>query len=419
MLQTLPEQSTSHAEGELFFSGQRAWAQLGGWRMTSHFQPIFSLSHRRAIGHEGLLRAFDKENFPVPPGPIIAGAAREIERLHEVDRLCRELHVCNFGQLANSGGWLFLNIHPALFRRGPTGDPQDFLPELARMPLAPERVVIEVMEDAVPDNSRFAETVTALRELGCRIALDDFGAGHSNFDRIWSLAPEIVKLDRSFALRSAREPAVRRMLPRMVALIHEAGSLVLLEGVETEDQALIALDSDIDFVQGYYFATPAADPVDTQAIDPLIESLWQRFHQERARGKADEKDMLGPYINAIGYAASLLETDHPLENACRGFLQLDLADTCYLLNQDGQQVGSNVYGTAPAAATSNGLALAANDGARWSRRPYFRRALEGFGRVQTTRPYASISSGRRCVTVSIACRLNGQAHVLCGDLRVA
>lgn len=416
MLETLPDLITPHADGKLFFSGRRAWARLGHWRLTSHFQPIFSLSHRRVVGHEGLLRAFDDDNFPVPPGPIIAHAARDIEQLQLVDRLCRELHVCNFMQQDDEDGWLFLNIHPALFRQGPTSQPGDFLPELATMPLDPQRVVIEVMEDAVPDNSRFADTVAALRERGCRIALDDFGAGHSNFDRIWSLSPEIVKLDRTFALRSAREPAVRRMLPRMVALIHQAGSLVLLEGVESADQALIALDADIDFVQGYHFATPAAEPVDTTAVNPLIEALWERFHREQARSRAEEKELLGPYVNAIGFAASLLEAGQPLDKACRGFLELDRADTCYLLDEEGRQVGSNAYRRMPDAAAVRGTPLSATSGARWSRRPYFRRAVECFGRVQATRPYASITNGKSCVTVSIACRLNGQTHVLCGDM---
>ncbi|MCG5548729.1 EAL domain-containing protein [Halorhodospira halochloris] len=52
----------------------------------------------------------------------------------------------------------------------------------------------------------------------------------------------------------------RRILNNLVALIHEAGSLVVLEGVETEHQALTALYPDVDFVQGFFFARPISTP---------------------------------------------------------------------------------------------------------------------------------------------------------------
>lgn len=78
--------------------------------------------------------------------------------------------------------------------------------------------------------------------LGCLLAIDDFGAGHSNFDRILQLNPGIVTLDRRFARQIENNLRARRLLPLIVALLHEASAFVLLEGLELHTQAMIAQD---------------------------------------------------------------------------------------------------------------------------------------------------------------------------------
>lgn len=59
-----------------------------------------------------------------------------------------------------------------------------------------------------------------------------------------------MKLDRSLALRASNDPKARQILNGIVGLLHQSGCLVLLEGVETHDQAMIAIDAGVDFVQG-------------------------------------------------------------------------------------------------------------------------------------------------------------------------
>lgn len=415
-LSVVAEADTNSAD--IVHSAQGVLARYRGLTLTSHFQPIYSVSHCRAIGHEGLLRAADVDANPISPARVI-GNARDYEDLRYLDQLCRYLHVNNHAAQDTHGGWLFLNIHPEVFRRGPDADLSDFLPELSEHPdIDPRHIVIEVMEQAVSEHAGFARTVEYLRGLGCMIALDDFGAGHSNFDRIWSMQPEIVKLDRSFAIKSVEDPSARRLLPQIVSLIHEAGSLVLLEGVETEAQALAALDADIDFVQGYYFAMPQALPVDTREQSAQLTALWERFNTTRGSGAARYRELIAPYIHAMGGCAVLLEEGLPMEEACRGFLQLERADCCFMLDEQGRQVGRNVRASQPfGAPDSQYRTMSQSRHARWSRRPYFRRAIENVGKVQVTRPYLSISSGLLCVTVSIAYRgWDDQLRVLCGDL---
>lgn len=187
---------------------------------------------------------------------------------------------------------------------------------LKRLHIEPRRVVLEVLEQSAEDIERLALAVQQFRDQGFLIALDDFGAGHTNIERIWQLDPDIVKLDRvmlSHAGHNVHAPLSERtrkqrrnmeaVLWGIVSLLHEAGKLVLIEGVETEHEAQLALASGADFVQGFFFARPhpgAADGVHAQTV---IGELTERYRlQTEAR--------FLPLIDAMRHAcaSSLLFT---------------------------------------------------------------------------------------------------------------
>ena len=86
---------------------------------------------------------------------------------------------------------------------------------------------------------------------------------------------------------------------------------------------------------------------------------------------------------------------------------------CFVLNQFGEQVGDNVGARRPMPAA---LPHWPTPGARWSRRPYFRSAMEQPGRVQLTQPYLSVTEPVSCVTMSLALEIQERIHVLCADL---
>lgn len=109
-----PEKTTLSARSfELgVMSGlDRYSVEHGEWTLSSVFQPVFSLSHMRAVGYEGLLRAHDALDRPVPPVDVFAQASRVGEAL-QIDRLAQALHLENFKMLGAQNEWLFLNVHP-------------------------------------------------------------------------------------------------------------------------------------------------------------------------------------------------------------------------------------------------------------------------------------------------------------------
>ncbi len=383
--------------------------------LHSHFQPIFSLAHGRTVGFEALLRGLGPARETVPPIHLLATPRTFAERLL-LDRLACALHLDNFLALDRPNDWLFVNVQPEVFIHSPRQG--SFLHDLLDSRLvSAERIVVEVLEQAVSDEAALHEAVAFYRSRGCLIALDDFGAGHSNFDRVWSLRPDIVKLDRSMVSQGAHDMGVRRVMPGIVSLLHEAGALVVMEGVETPDEALLAMDADADFVQGYLFGRPAPATPDAPQSRQMFEQLWDSFSGMVRPQITRYRKEIAPYQNALGYAASLMEAGMPAHAACGGFLELPDAERCFVLGEDGVQRTSNL--TPPGQPDTTGgrfNPLGDAAGANWSRRHYFRRALEHPGRVQVSRPYLSLAGARPCVTLSMCLRANQETLVLCGDV---
>lgn len=387
------------------------------FRLTSAFQPVYSFPHRRPVGYEGLIRVEDDRGRPIAPVTAFEGVGNFDQQVW-LDRLCRLLHVHNFVAQGQPDCWLFLNIHPAVFMHAALQ-----VRMLARavevvhqLGLPTHRLVFEVTEDVMARDDSFEEAVEAARATGCLLALDDFGVGHSNFDRIWRIRPEIVKLDRSLLRRSRSSRRMARVLSQMVALLHECGALVLLEGIETPEDAQLAMDADVDLVQGFAFGHPAPFLRDEQGVSAL-EDVWSLFNERQAQLRRDHLDRLTPFRTAIALTLQPLQHGRPLAEAAQPFLRLVGAQMCYLLDEDGREIGPRaVPASGPAEIDPRFLPMERAGDARWARRPYFRRAVETVGEVQTTRPYLSLHGARMCVTVSVAYWQDGRLRVLCGDL---
>ena len=407
--------SAPHGFGVEMTSGlERFTVQHGELTLSSVFQPIFSLSHMRAVGYEGRRRAHDALDRPVSPLDVFGEAARLGDVL-QVDRLAQTLHLENFKVVGAEREWLFLNVHP-----GALTDPYlaaALLATLKRLDLPPRRIVLEVLEHRAEDLERLADAVRQFRERGFLIALDDFGAGHSNVERIWQLNPDIVKLDRIMLSHAAHRADMATILPGLVALLHEAGKLVLVEGVETEHEAQMALSCNADFVQGFFFGRPNPGAADALHATTCISELTERYRDQADARERRNASRLAPYLRAFERAAERLGAGEPLEEVCWNFLALDHAARCFLLDAKGKQAGRNVVLRADRAAhETRFLPLADAQGANWLRRPYFRDAINAPERVHVTRPYLSINEAVPCVTLSVATRVGEQTCVLCGDI---
>jgi EAL domain-containing protein (putative c-di-GMP-specific phosphodiesterase class I) len=119
------------------------------------------------------------------------------------------------------------------------------------------RLIVEITETAaIKDLAGSIGFVDALKDLGVRVALDDFGSGHTSFLHLRTLRPSIVKIDRNYVRDLGRDPDAALFVGALAQLATGLGARTVAEGVETiaEADALRALG--IDMLQGYAIASP-------------------------------------------------------------------------------------------------------------------------------------------------------------------
>lgn len=412
-------------------------ARYAGFRLSSAFQPIYSLPHGRLVGHEALLRASSiDDDRPVSPFEVFAGCSDE-QQLHDCDQLCRLVHLESFAELSRqrpavaATEWLFVNVHPLAFQRlGQQGGTAQLRELLRHYAVGHGRLVFEVLEAEAADPAQLAASIAIAREAGLLIAIDDFGAGHSNFDRVWRMRPDIVKVDRTLVARAACDTSARRILRQMVALLHECGAQVLIEGVESAAEALVAIDCDAELVQGYRFGRP--EPLLRPPLDapPALLRLPAELADLRDQRRGHHGDRTLHFRRAMSVlarrlsgcdsgkgSATHIDRERFIEHA-HNFLGLPGAESCRLLDGEGRQLGPRLLAR-PAEPLAN--PMAEEPGSCWSLRPHFAAALEHPGQVQVSRPYRSLCADYLHVTAAVAFHVQvaGQAtlRVACGDFR--
>jgi hypothetical protein len=308
------------------------------------------------------------------------------------------------------------------------------------------RLVIDIPGSVLKDE-RLSAPLARYRQLGCLISVDDFGVDNSNLDTVWQAAPLVVKIGRPVIVGATADQSARHALTHAVSLLHEMGTLVVMEGVETEMEAVTAIDADADFAVGFHFATPFKDLGAYTEPGAKFEALWNTY-KKHARNRTtkttarasleDEplhssnakklhnatpaeisryREQRRPFISAIMQAANSVKSGDDFESACSAMLALPGAIRCYMLDADGKQIGSDVVSLHPPAAQGVDFnALAAPADADWSRRDFFCRARNAPEVAQLTRQYCSLGGHLHCVTFSLATTVQQKPVVVCGDV---
>ena len=262
--------SLSRIAEDLVRTGSAEFIRWQGLELRSHLQPIYSVKQGACIGYEALLRASDASG--------VVRADRLFERMRLagdvalLDWICRALHLRKFAMLDRGERKLFLNIHPEVAVHD-ARSVREFADLVRYYGLPPARLCLEILEAPCTDEALLRDAVRGYRSMGASIAMDDFGQGRSNFDRIVALRPDLVKIDRAILIRAVGESRSRRVLPSIVELLHEAGAEVAVEGIESADEALVAIDSGADHLQGFHLAPPSASLPDEALTRGILAEL--------------------------------------------------------------------------------------------------------------------------------------------------
>ena len=224
--------------------------ELGSFHAV--YQPIVDLSDGRVLGHEALLRATGPTGAVMPAA--LFGAAERAGWLNLLDRIGRTT------ALRDAAGWLgddllFINFVPtSIYRPEVCLRTTEAAAHDAGLRL--DQLVFEVTEGERVDDTRHLSNVFAYyRERGCKVALDDLGAGYSSLNLLVALQPDVVKLDKSLvqALPAASSSTV---VSAVVDIARSYGGKVLAECIETPEQAAAARDLGVHYGQGWHFGRP-------------------------------------------------------------------------------------------------------------------------------------------------------------------
>lgn len=216
------------------------------------FQPFIDTATGRIAGVEALGRVRQNDGQLKSVGPLFADPRIPAAALRRLDRIIRDNALSRIHQ-APDDWFLSLNISPRWISRLRPDQPLPSLKQLHKNGVAPSRIVFEITE--LDGNSeRLAEVVSRYREAGARIAIDDFGAGYSQLDRVLALQPDILKLDMRLFQAAAKGGPSSDIVKALAQMAEKTGCWIIAEGVETEAELHFALECGARYVQGFLFA---------------------------------------------------------------------------------------------------------------------------------------------------------------------
>ncbi|HYF91566.1 MAG TPA: EAL domain-containing response regulator [Symbiobacteriaceae bacterium] len=225
-------------------------------RLVCCFQPILHVASRRITHHEVLLRMVDRDGGLVPPGAFLP-VAEQTGLVVDIDRWVVRQAFLRVSQYQQAGEDLCLAVN--LSRK--TLASRDLLStiasELAVSGASPESIMFEITETAIiQDIPLAAQVLRTIRDMGFRVALDDFGAGYGSLDYLKQLPVDEVKIDGSFIQQLPRSETDQRLVKAIVEMVHALDKEVCAEFVEDEDTLMMLLDYGVDFAQGYHIGRP-------------------------------------------------------------------------------------------------------------------------------------------------------------------
>jgi EAL domain-containing protein (putative c-di-GMP-specific phosphodiesterase class I) len=217
------------------------------------YQPLYTIDHSQSLyGYEALLRNTHKEN----PEKLFK-TAMKANILYKLDTLSISKAVEGFFRNRNQNGKLFVNVyvttilHPSFHRYF------DYL--LETHPELQGRLVLELNEstsDELWQNPLLLKALKNLKHYNVLYAIDDFGQGTASIKKSIEFEPDIIKLDRYFAKNLAESERKQRFLS-FFNQFYGSDTLIILEGIEQEEDMLVAKELGITVGQGYYLGRPS------------------------------------------------------------------------------------------------------------------------------------------------------------------
>ncbi len=236
------------------------------------FQPKVSLATGRIIGAEALMRWVHPTRGPIEPAQVVA-SAEEHNRIDMITRfvLNRALRESRPALDRDPAFSIAVNIS-ALDLRDPMFA-QQVASLIAAYRFPASNLMLEITETApIENDATVAKNMAALKRLGVKLSVDDFGSGHASLHYLRQIPADEVKIDRSFVTSMDTSAEDRALVRASIEMIHSLGRVSVAEGVENQAVVDLLREMGCDTAQGYFFS---------RAI-PMAALLGQLSRGERA-----------------------------------------------------------------------------------------------------------------------------------------
>ena len=223
-----------------------------------HYQPIYHVESGSVSKFESLMRLVDAEGAMHMPAEFIGVA----KRAYLYTQLTHQV-VLNTLAMAALNPELFFTINIDIEDIEDVATTVFILDQLRRSSCA-ERITFELVEsEELEENEMVLSFFMRLKALGCKIAIDDFGSGYSNYGYLLKLGVDVVKIDGSLILGADKDENKRRIIASIIDISHELGMQTVTEYVHSKALFDVVVALGTDYVQGTYIA-PAAERIVTE-----------------------------------------------------------------------------------------------------------------------------------------------------------
>ncbi|MGN0393886.1 MAG: EAL domain-containing protein [Coprococcus sp.] len=221
-----------------------------------YYQPIYSVMTNNFISAEALLRLHTDDGGFISPD-IFIPAAEKSGAIHKIgafvlDEVCRFIASEDFNKLKIN----YIEVNLSVAQCMQSGLANDIMSTIKKYNIKPSQLNLEITETAASySQNTLMDNLNKLADFGINLSLDDFGTGYSNMMRIASLPLSIVKLDKTFTdIKNNANICI--VLETTIHMIKEMNMEIVVEGIETEEQARRFAELECEFIQGYYYAKP-------------------------------------------------------------------------------------------------------------------------------------------------------------------